>query len=80
MKKRKLYNCYTVINAQGNEVFVQRLPEFHYGGFYSIFTAEQNGNSVSRITREKYASAEDAQGELEKLANRNGWSFLQLQY
>ena len=77
MKKYKQYNRYTAINAQGNEIFVQRLPEFHYGGFYSIFTAEQNGNSVSRITRKKYASAEDAQGELEKLVNRNGWSFLQ---
>lgn len=77
MKKYKLYNQYTAINAQGNEVFVQRLPEFHYGGFYSIFTSEQNGKSVLRITRDKYSSAEDAQGELEKLVNRNGWSFLQ---
>lgn len=75
MKKYKRYNQYTAVNAQGNEVFVQRLPEFHYGGFYSIFTAY--GNKVSRISRERYISAEDAQGELEKLVNRHGWSFLQ---
>ena len=76
MKKYHHYNQYTAINTQGKEVFFLLLPEFHYGGFYSIFSAE--GNSVSRVTRERFPSAEDAQAELNKLVIRHGWSFLQL--